>query len=164
MQNTIELVLAAEEDANLLHEMKLKSFMPLYEKYHDEETNPVKETWKRMLEKITEPCSDYYMIYFDGKPVGGIRVRHYQEEETGNYINRISPLFVVPEFQNRGIGQSVLRKIFILYPQTVTWRLDTIKQETGNCHLYEKFGFVKTGEEHVINALMTLVDYEKKMI
>ena len=41
------------------------------------------------------------------------------------------------------------------------WRLDTIKQETGNCHLYEKCGFVRVGEEHVVSDRMTLVDYVK---
>lgn len=43
------------------------------------------------------------------------------------------------------------------------WRLDTIKQETGNCHLYEKCGFVRVGEEIVVNEKMTLVHYMKKL-
>jgi L-amino acid N-acyltransferase YncA len=60
-----------------------------------------------------------------------------------------------------GIGYTVLQKIFERYTDTHTWRLDTIKEENGNCHLYEKCGFVRVGEEHVINAYMTLVDYER---
>ena len=42
------------------------------------------------------------------------------------------------------------------------WKLDTILQEPGNCHLYEKCGFVQVGEEHIINDKMTLIDYEKR--
>ena len=41
---------------------------------------------------------------------------------------------------------------------------NTIKQETGNCHLYEKFGFVRVGEDIVVNEKMTLVGYVKNCI
>jgi len=40
--------------------------------------------------------------------------------------------------------------------------LDTILEEAGNCHLYEKIGYMKTGKTEVINEKMTLVFYEKK--
>lgn len=33
----------------------------------------------------------------------------------------------------------------------------------GNCHLYEKMGFRRTGGEKVINNKMTLINYEKSM-
>ena len=54
-----------------------------------------------------------------------------------------------------------MQKIFKQYPETTTWKLDTIKQEEGNCHLYEKCGFVRVGQERMINEHMTLVDYER---
>lgn len=44
---------------------------------------------------------------------------------------------------------------------TIEWRLDTIKQEEKNCYLYEKCGFVRVGNETVINEKMTLVEYTK---
>ena len=39
--------------------------------------------------------------------------------------------------------------------------ISTIKEEAGNCHLYERCGFVRIGEEYVVNEYMTLVDYVK---
>ena len=51
---------------------------------------------------------------------------------------------------------------FSLYPDIRVWKLDTMLQESGNCHLYEKCGFVRVGEEHVIHEKMTLIDYEKR--
>lgn len=36
-------------------------------------------------------------------------------------------------------------------------------QAKGNCHLYEKCGFVRVGEEHIVNEFMTLIDYEKSV-
>ena len=42
------------------------------------------------------------------------------------------------------------------------WVLDTILQEQGNCHLYEKLGYVRIGEPRKINGNLTLVDYKKQ--
>lgn len=55
----------------------------------------------------------------------------------------------------------MIEQLFDTYPDTIEWRLDTIKQEKGNCHLYEKCDFVRTGEEIVVNKKMTLVKYVK---
>ena len=51
-----------------------------------------------------------------------------------------------------------------MHPEVKTWKLDTIKQEPRNCHLYEKCGFVRTGQEEVVNERLTLVFYEKHVV
>ena len=61
-------------------------------------------------------------------------------------MNYISPVFVLPEFQNKGIGRRAIDTVVELYPDTILWKLDTIQQEAGNCHLYESCGFVKNGK------------------
>ena len=48
-----------------------------------------------------------------------------------------------------------------LHPDIERWFLDTIKEEAGNCHLYEKIGYKKTGKSEAVNEKMTLVFYEK---
>ena len=53
-----------------------------------------------------------------------------------------------------------LAKAFEMYPDVKVWKLETILQEPLNCHLYEKCGFRRVGEEHVVNERMTLIDYE----
>lgn len=136
--------------------------MPLYEKYHDDETSPAKESLDTVRWKITDRAkSDFYIVEFEGEPVGGIRVRSHNGGNTTEGVRWISPIFVIPSFQGKGIAQKVMQKVFELYPDALTWRLDTMKQEPGNCHLYEKCGFVRYGDEDVVNEKMTLVDYEK---
>ena len=103
MSDLIELKLVTEDEAECLHRLQAEAFMPLYEKYQDDDTNPAKESLERVTGKIIEDHSS-------------------------------------------GI-----------YPTTIEWRLKTIKQETGNCHLYEKCGFVRAGEDIVVNEKMTLV-------
>ena len=48
-----------------------------------------------------------------------------------------------------------------IYSDAEKWELDTILQEPGNCYLYEKLGYRKTGESEIINNKMTIVFYEK---
>ncbi len=161
MQDVIELKLAAVADAKMLHKLQIESFMPLYEKYHDDTTSPAKESLEKLIWKIEEPDSEFYIIYFKEKAVGGIRVRHHQNGVRIEDVNWISPIFIIPEFQNKGIAQKVIHKVFEMYPEIQVWKLATIKQEAGNCHLYEKCGFIRIGTEHMVNEKMTLVWYEK---
>lgn len=161
MQGSMDLVLAAAEDAELLHKLQTEAFMLLYEKYRDDETSPAKESLEKITRKITEPNSDFYIICLEGEAVGGVRIRHDQRKTMDGRMSWISPIFVIPSYHNKGIATKAIQRVFELYPETHSWRLETIKQEAGNCHLYEKCGFVRAGEEHVVNEKMTLITYEK---
>ncbi len=44
MRDLIELKLATEEEAESLHRLQVEAFMPLYEKYRDDDTSPAKES------------------------------------------------------------------------------------------------------------------------
>lgn len=164
MSDLIELKLVTEGEAESLHRLQVEAFMPLYEKYQDDDTSPVKESLKRVTEKIIEENSDFYFIVFRGEKVGGVRVRWHQGKKVYENVNWISAIFIIPKFQNKGIASTVIEQLFDIYPDTIEWRLDTIKQERGNCHLYEKCGFVRVGEDIVVNEKMTLVDYVKSCI
>lgn len=164
MSDLIELKLVTEGESESLHRLQVEAFMPLYEKYQDDDTSPAKESLKRVTEKIIEENSDFYFIVFRGEKVGGVRVRWHQGKKVYENVNWISPIFIIPKFQNKGIASTVIEQLFDIYPDTIEWRLDTIKQEKGNCHLYEKYGFVRVGEDIVVNEKMTLVDYVKSCI
>ena len=160
MMNRVKLEEVREDEIQQLYDMQIQSFMPLYEKYHDE-GSPAIESIERVRTRASQENRKYYFIVKDGARVGAINVgrKSSDPEESCFYI---SPLFVLPKYQNQGIGYVAIQKAFALYPEVRVWKLDTILQESGNCHLYEKCGFVRVGEEHVINEKMTLVDYEKR--
>ena len=158
MNDLIELKLIKREDAECLYKLQIEAFMPLYEKYQDDATSPAKESLEIIEKKIVEDKSDFYFILFNGKRVGGVRVKWHN----GRNVKWISPIFVIPQFQNKGIASAVIERLFEMYSSdTIEWRLDTIKQEEKNCYLYEKCGFVRVGDETVINEKMTLVEYTK---
>ena len=149
------------QEIEILHEMQVRSFMPLYEKYHDE-GSPAVEPVERLRAREEQEGRKYYFITYNGARVGAINIAKRPTEEEEN-IYWISPIFVDPKYQNKGLAQAAIHKVFRLFPEAKEWRLDTIAQEPGNCHLYEKCGFKRTGEEKVINDKMTLVDYVKKV-
>ena len=159
---SVELVRAELKDAELIHSMKYESFLPLYERYHDDATSPVSEPLSKVVRQLQEERTDYWLIRHECESVGAVRIV-FDGAENGRNMYRISPLFILPGHQNRGLGYAAMIAVFALYPQADVWRLSTIKQEKGNCHLYEKCGFVISAPEKNVNGQMTLVFYQKEV-
>ena len=159
MMNRVRLEEVRDEEIPLLHSMQVESFLPLYEKYRDA-GSPAIEPIEKLRARAAIPARKYYFIVKDGARVGAINIGSRQDPD-GETEFRISPLFVLPAYQGLGIGCTAIRQAFALHPEARCWRLETIKEEPGNCHLYEKCGFVRTGEEQVINERMTLITYER---
>ena len=159
MMNRVKLEEVRTHEIEQLYDMQIQSFMPLYEKYHDD-CSPAIESIERVKTRAAQENRKYYFIVKDGARVGAINIgKKLSDQEDCMYI---SPLFILPKYQNHGIGYVAIQKAFLLYPDVKVWKLDTILQEQANCHLYEKCGFVRVGEAHIINDKMTLVDYERR--
>jgi GNAT superfamily N-acetyltransferase len=153
----IKLEKAAIKDVNEIHQMQLKAFKNLLEKYEDYDTNPGNEDVDKIIYRINQKTTEYYIIKFNNISVGAIRICNLDEEK----MCRVSPIFILPEFQNKGIAQNVFKIIEEKYKPQNGWKLDTILQEEGNCYLYEKIGYKRTGKIEKINDKMDIVYYEK---
>ena len=154
----IKLVKANMDNIEEIYEMQIITFKPLLDKYQDFDLNPGNETIERTIARMNEYITDYYIIKLNEISVGGIRIRRYEEGD----LCKVGPLFVLPEYQNKGIAQKVFKIIEEIYKPKNGWILDTILQEKGNCHLYEKIGYTKTGKIENINEKMDIVFYEKR--
>ncbi len=153
----VELVRIDISQAEELWGMQIKAFQDLYKKYQDTETSPAMESVDRVRMKLKQPFTYYYFIVADRTAVGAIRVVDKHREGTAK---RISPIFIMPEYRNLGLAQAAI-KIAEQIHGCSNWELDTILQEKGNCHLYEKMGYRKTGKVRIVNDKMTLVFYRK---
>lgn len=153
----IHLKRATLSDAEALLGMQVEAFLPLLEKYRDHETSPATEDVETMRRRVSEPWSRFYFILDGMTAVGGIRVVF-----PGNPTprKRISPLFILPGYQGRGVARRAIAEVERLHGVD-NWSLGTILQEPRNCRLYEKSGYRRTGEETVINDRMTIIVYEK---
>ena len=153
----IELIRASLKDTKEIWKMQVKSFKNLLDKYQDFETNPASETISNIEMRLKQNFTFFYFIFIDNKKVGAIRVVDYKEK---NKNKRISPLFILPEYRNKGIAQSVIKICEEIHGNT-NWELSTILEEKGNCYLYEKLGYHPTGKTQVINDRLTLIFYHK---
>ena len=154
----VSLVKTDLSHAPIIHEMQIKAFKSLLVIYQDYETSPGSETVERIISRMNQSFTAYYIIHYSDIPVGAIRI-----VTKDNHIYRVSPIFIVPEYQGRGIAQKVFEIIEMMHSDAKVWELDTIMQERGNCYLYEKVGYKRTGKEQVINDKMTIVYYEKHL-
>lgn len=154
----IRFVRAGLEDAEEIHAMQLEAFRELLCKYQDFDTSPGCESVERVKARLMQDFTYYYYIYMGPWKMGAVRV--VDRKEAGRN-KRISPIFVLPRFQGRGIAQQAIRLCEEIHGGT-DWELDTILQEKKNCCLYEKMGYRNTGKTKVVNERLTLVFYEKK--
>ena len=151
----IRLKRATLSDAEAMHRMQVAAFLPLLNKYHDTAISPACESVERVRQKIV--TGRYYFILAGSAAVGGIRVTL---PDAPGRRKRISPLFILSEHQNRGYAQQAIAAVEALHGDA-NWQLDTILEEPGNCHLYEKLGYHRVGKPAPVRPNMTIIDYEK---
>ncbi len=152
----VKLELIKENEKKQAFKMNRKGFVPTFFKYYDR-INPIFETYKKFCFFYNYPDTYMFWISLDGKAVGEIWIN------IKNDTTRLARLFVLKEFQNRGIAQNAIKIAENLFPNNKRWCLDTIKQEKNNCHLYEKMGYIPCGAERKINKRMTIINYEKRI-
>lgn len=152
------LTKAVFSDCGQIHKMQVSAFAELLEKYRDYETNPASESLEKIQNKFSQSFTDYYFIMLGNTKIGVMRVVRLSDT-----VCRISPMFILPEYQNNGYAQYALSAVENLYPNVNEWQLDTIKEESKLCCLYEKCGYTPTGKEEVIKDGMTIVYYRKQV-
>jgi len=155
----VTLKKAGIADCAEIHAMQVKSFKALLDKYNDVGTNPGAESIERIITKMNQDCTDYYFIQLKNENIGVIRIVRLP-----NHICRISPMFILPEFQGKGYAQQAIIGIETLYSQATGWQLDTIKEEPQLCYLYEKMGYRRTGKEEALQENMTIIYFAKLSI
>ena len=154
--NRVILKVATEEDMQTVWKMQISAFSDLLDKYRDYETSPAAESFEKVMARFRQPWTTYYFIVADDETVGVIRV---VDKKDGSR-KRISPIWIMQEYRNRGYAQAAITAAEQIHGSG-NWCLDTILQEKGNLHLYEKMGYHQTGKTEKINELMDIVFYEK---
>ncbi|MYL33601.1 GNAT family N-acetyltransferase [Pontibacillus yanchengensis] len=152
----IKLEIATDKDAQCIFDIQVKAFMPLLDKYKDYETSPANESVERLMKRINNPNGGFYKILADNEIVGAICILRKEEVKLW-----ISPMFILPSYQGKGVAQKAITLIEDQFPQATTWELATILEEERNCYLYEKMGYKRTGASKKLNDNATLIFYKK---
>ena len=152
----MRLVRANVSDCEKIWSMQIEAFADLLAKYQDYETSPGNEPKERIRAKLLDEFTFFYFIHYENDIVGAVRV---VDRKNGDR-KRIAPIFIMKRFRNKGLAQKTFEEIEKIHGSN-NWMLDTILQEEGNCYLYEKIGYRRTGKIENINERMDIVYYEK---
>ena len=152
----MSLVRANVNDCEKIWSLQIEAFADLLAKYQDFETSPGNESKESIKSKLMDEFTFFYFIYHEDDIAGAVRV---VDRKNGNR-KRIAPIFIMKKYRNRGLAQKTFEEIEKLHGSN-DWMLDTILQEEGNCYLYEKLGYKRTGKIENINERMDIVYYEK---
>lgn len=148
----IQLVRIKQNELKSAWHMQQQGFLDIFFKYFDF-INPVFNPYRKFTAYYQQ--NDMYWIIADGQRAGQIWIGVKED------CALLARIFVLKKYRNNGIAQRAIQFAEMLYPNCRHWRLDTIKQEKRNCHLYEKLGYIPSGVEKKINKRMTIIDYEK---
>lgn len=155
--DNVKLIRASCAQAELIWKMQVEAFSESYVKYQDTQSNPAAEPIERVLARLQQPFTYYYLIEYDHETVGAIRIVDKKEPAQ---CKRISPIFVLGSHRNCGIAQKAILEAERIHGKE-NWALETILEEPALCRLYEKLGYRKTGQTQRINERLTLVFYKK---
>jgi GNAT superfamily N-acetyltransferase len=129
-----------ETDIETMSQVKFCAFEIELQKYGVSPDEICSADWNRWA----MDHGDYFKILKDGRIIGGLHVFVFGQDFFN--CHEINSMFVLPEFQNQGIGSQALRFLDEKYPYAKKWRLETPSLSFGNHHFYEKNGFVKVRE------------------
>lgn len=152
----IKLKPIVREDVETVWKMQVEAFSELLNKYQDYDMSPAAEPLDKVMARFEQPWTTYFFITANDERVGAIRV---VDKKDGSR-KRISPIWIMSEHRNKGYAQQAIIAAEKIYGSD-HWCLDTILQEKGNLHLYEKLGYHQTGRVDKINDRMDIVYYEK---
>ena len=155
-EEVVTLRPARREEIPKIWKMQLEAFAKLLEKYQDYDTSPAAESMEKIVRRFEMGGSTYYLIMAGMEEVGVIRI---VDKKDGSR-KRISPLWIMPAYRGKGYAQLAMIEAERIHGSD-HWSLDTILQEKGNLHLYEKMGYHQTGKIEKINEKMDIVFYEK---
>ena len=93
------------DESEKLCELQKLGFCELLEKYRDYATNPGAESVARIRQRFENSKVDQYWIQLGVIDIGYIRI---QQKE--NNLYRLSQMFILPAFQDRGYAQKAIQQ------------------------------------------------------
>ncbi|MHA2030809.1 MAG: GNAT family N-acetyltransferase [Candidatus Kariarchaeaceae archaeon] len=99
-----------------------------------------------------------FTIMWHNKIVGGIII-----DLNENKDHYLQGLWILSEYQNKGIGKRAIKFLEDKYPDAISWHLETPEASKRNLRFYENLGYKKIGEQRFKESKVVLYNYKKDM-
>ena len=154
-QKSIHLVIT--KDAILIQKLYQQGFLDIYERYHDEKTDPYLISINDIQQRLKLNKNYFLLIMVNDDVIGMVYLKkNWRSVDIGS-------LLILPSFQNQGYGQAALKGIENYFPNIYHWKLNTIFQEPKLLYFYEKMGYKRVKYLKIpIKNGMDIVFYKKK--
>ena len=143
---------ATVDDADELINVRNQSFYEDYVRYG--ECPGYNTSKERMTNTILNRI--VYKIISDNKIIGNISIKD-NHDSTYN----LGCICVIPDYENKGIGQKAIRFIENEFSDATLWTLETPADKKRNHYFYKKAGYVIT--EEYTDGSVRIVSFEKKI-
>ena len=141
MDNSIEIHIAAPEDADILADISKRAFDSDIEVGAPGPGGPPGyDSVEEHRRDAENERLDYIKVLYEGKIVGGLRVWR-----VGPGHRYIYGVFVDPDYHKHGIGTKSFEMVKAKYPDAKIWTLDTPEWNVRTKAFYEKIGFIQKG-------------------
>ena len=133
--------------ADIIGEIHAKAWKQAYENLFPLEfieTDTVEKRKEEFLSSCKDKEIDYFLIYVSEKPIGIIKIRHYEN------ICEILSIYLLKKYWNKGFGLQAIQYILKIYSSNEIY-LWTLEANVNAQKFYEKHGFRTTKETRKIN-------------
>ena len=133
----MEIRKAIKQDLPRILEIQKRAFLSEAERYNDFNIPPLHQTIEELEQEFTE--KQIWVATIENEIVGSFRI--YSK----NQIGYIGKLIVLPEFQNKGIGRTLMTKAENLFTDILKIEIYTGEKSVKNIHLYQSLGYQIVG-------------------
>ena len=116
----------------------------------DKNSVKYKQAQKRRVKRYSNPRFHVWVAESDGKITGFCSA--VKEEN----VNRIMAIYVLPGYQGKGIGKSLIREGFKWLGKDKDILVNVARYNNGSIRFYEKMGFKNTEREGVFDDIARL--------
>ena len=136
---------ATVEDAGEILDLQKLAYMSEAEIYNDYNIQPLRQTIEEIIDEFE--VKTFLKLTQEGIIIGSVRA--YVQNGTC-YIGK---LIVHPEYQNRGVGSSLMNEIETYFSTSKRFELFTGHKSLRNLYLYNKLRYKEYKREQINNNL-----------
>ena len=146
----IDIDRAADHDANVILDLQRRAYRSEAVRYNDETLPPLLQTLDEILADFKKQIVLKAVV--PGRIVGSVRAR----VENGTCF--IGRLIVDPDYQHRGIGESLMRRIEGWFRDADRFELFTGHKSKEALHLYHKLGYTEFRSKRLTTHTMIFLE------